>query len=135
MDKGVLLAIIGGLTVFFIVLGLILHTPSDFDQYLIEQVEKGVSADKLIPQIDQETVKLKKKLEGDFASKVANKDVKKTNMSRNDYEHYTETYENGLKMISEYDAACKKYVRREITKEQFLLEIKNSKEFIEMMNY
>ncbi len=135
MDKGVFLATIGGLTVFFIVLGFILYAPTDFDQYLIEQVEKGVPTEKLLPQIDKETEKLKTNLERDFASKVANKDITKTNMSRSDYERYMETYENGLKMISEYDVACKKYANREIPKEQFLHEINKSKEFIEIMNY
>ena len=58
MDKGTLLAIIGSLVVFVIILAVIFYMNSDFDQQLIEEVDKGVPADKLIPQINKETKKL-----------------------------------------------------------------------------
>lgn len=135
MDRGILLAIIGSILVFLIILAVIIYSHSDFDQQLIEQVNNGVPADKLIPQIDIETERLKYNTLRSYQSNLANKDFGKGKiLSKRDYELYTEKYESEMKMISEFDAARKKFVRREITKEQFLLEIKNIKEFIEMTN-
>jgi hypothetical protein len=135
MDKGALLAITGSVTVFLIVLAVIFYSHADFDQQLIEQVDNGVPAEKLIPQIDKENKKLMIGAQNSLGSKIVNKDSEKGNIiSRSDYEYYMQTYQNEIKMISEYDAARKKFARREITKEQFLQEIKNLKDMIETFN-
>ena len=106
---------------------------SDFDQQLIEEVDKGVPADKLIPQINKETKKLIKNAQSHYQYNVLNKNFEKGNLaSKSDYEAYLAEYENEMNMISKYDAARKKLARREITKEQFLQEIKIPKEFMQI---
>lgn len=125
-----ILGIAGGVTVFVLVLIVILYTNSDFDQQLINEVDSGVPADKLIPQIDQETEKLKLDAQRRLESHVINTN---SNMKSNDYESYEQTYQNEMKMISEYDDARKKFAERQITKEQFLQEIKTPKELLQMM--
>jgi hypothetical protein len=130
VDKGALLAIIGSLTVFLIVLAFIFYSHADFDQQLIEQVDNGVPVEKLIPQIDKETEKLMNDTQKNYGYKILDKDTDKGNISSSDYEYYTQTYQNEIKMIAEYDAARKKFARREITKEQFLQEIKNIKDLL-----
>lgn len=135
MDKGTLLAIIGSLVVFVIILAVIFYMNSDFDQQLIEEVDKGVPADKLIPQINKETKKLIKNAQSHYQYNVLNKNFEKGNLaSKSDYEAYLAEYENEMNMISKYDAARKKLARREITKEQFLQEIKIPKELCKLKN-
>jgi hypothetical protein len=134
VDKGALLAIIGSVSVFLIVLVFMFYSHSDFDQQLIDQVDKGVPAEKLLPQIDKETEKLIENAQRRY-SKVVNKNFENGNIaSKNDYESYTEVYEKEMRMISEYDVACKKFARREISKEQFLQEIRIPKEMEKLVS-
>jgi hypothetical protein len=134
VDRGALLAIIGSVTVFSIVLAFMFYNQSDFDQRLIDQVDKGMPAEKLIPQIDKETEKLIANAQRRY-SKVVDKNFENGNLaSKNDYESYTEVYEKEMMMISEYDTARKKFARREITKEQFLQEIKIPKELEKLVS-
>jgi hypothetical protein len=135
LDKGKILAISGGILVFVIILTFIFYIYSDFDQQLIGQVEKGVPAEKLIPQIDNETDKLKKNANRHYQSAVINKNLGKGDLANeSDYEYYIKRYETELKVISEYDADRKEFAQREITKEQFLQKIKIPKELIENLN-
>lgn len=135
MDRGILLSIVGSALVFVIILGLIFYSHSDFDQWLIEQVEKGKPAEKLIPEIDEETEKLKKDANKRYQDNVVHKNFEKGNIaSKNDYQVYLNTYENELKMISKVDEARKKFAKREINQDQFLMEIKIAKETINMLN-
>ena len=140
MDKGLILAITSSTFIFLIILAFIFYSHSDFDQQLIEQVDNGVPAKKLVPQIDQETEKLISKAKSHYGSEVSNnfinKNYEKGNItSRNYYLSYLEEYENEMKMISKYDAARKNFARRKITKEQFIQEIQTPKDYIQLKNY
>jgi len=53
--------------------------------------------------------------------------------SPEDYQYYTTSYTIEMNAISNYDSARKKFARREITKEQFLEEIKVPKEFLQYL--
>jgi hypothetical protein len=133
--KGIILAITGSLLVFVIIFAVIFYIQPDFDQQLIEQVDNGVPAEKLIPQIDQETEKLNKNAKKRLLSAVLTKNFGNGDLaSKSDYQSNTEEYENEMKMISVYDDIQKKFAKRKITKEQFLQEIKVPKSFIKMMN-
>ncbi len=52
----------------------------------------------------------------------------------NNYDYYTQMYENEMRIISEYNNTQEKFAERLITKEQFLQDIKNPKEFMKIMN-
>lgn len=135
MDKRALLGILGGLIVLVIILSFILYGNSDFDSQLIDQVDKGVPAEKLIPQIDKETQNMQTDAKRRFESVVmdrkywGNGDL----ASPEDYQYYTTSYTIEMNAISNYDSARKKFARREITKEQFLEEIKVPKEFLQYL--
>ncbi|MCE5214202.1 MAG: hypothetical protein LLF83_05720 [Methanobacterium sp.] len=126
--------IIGGLVIFLVILSFIIYNHSDFDTQLIEQVNNNVPADKLFIQIDEETEKMqinaKRRLDaimmdkrnwgnGSFASK-------------NDYQLYVSSYESEMKIISDYDSLRKKFAKREITKREFLDQIKIIKEYFKL---
>ncbi|MGZ7134432.1 MAG: hypothetical protein ACXVHY_01005 [Methanobacterium sp.] len=117
LNKGLILGIIGGTTVFLIALLIILNNTFDFDQQLIYQVDSGVPADKLIPQIDKETQKMTSKAKNHL-SEVINK-----NLNKNDSMFYQKNYEAEIKIISQYDDIRKRFARREISKNEFLKEI------------
>lgn len=102
---------------------------SDFDQQLIKQVDNGVPADKLIPQIDKETEKMKLNALRLYESQTLNK-----NLNKADSENYIHGYKIMLKTISKYDDSRKKFARREITKEQFLNDIRIPKDSLEPYN-
>jgi hypothetical protein len=132
--KGKLPGIIGGLAVFLIILSMITYLNSDFDGELIQSSDNGIPAEKLIPKIDTETDKLKLNANRRFLSYVMDSKVwgNGSLVSKNDYEYYTEMYEKEMKVILEYENARKKFAKREITKEQFLQEIKIPKEYFNM---
>ena len=122
INKGLILGIVGGIAVFSIALIFIMYSNSDFDQQLINQVNSGVPADKLIPQIDQETQKMQQRAKSRLS------DVINKNLDKNDSITYIKNYEDEMKIISQYDDARKKFARREINKEQFLKDIEIPKE-------
>lgn len=136
MDKGALLGIIGGSAVFVIVLLFVFYFHSDFDQQLINQVDSGVPAEKLNPQIDKETEKMEINARRFIESVVMDKKYWGNGelASSKDLNSYVISYESEMKMISIYDSARKKYAKREITKEKFLIEIKECKDFISYYN-
>lgn len=131
LDRGTLLGIVGGSIVFICILSFIIYNNSDFDSLLIKQVDKGVSAEELIPQIDNETEKLKLKAKKRLESYVFDKKYWGNGelASPDDYQRFTQSYENDMKMITEYENARKKFVKREITKEQFSEKIETPKEY------
>ena len=53
-----ILGVTGGITVFIFVIIIIFYVNSDFDQQLIYQVDSGVPADELIPEIDNEAYEI-----------------------------------------------------------------------------
>lgn len=120
-NKGLILGIIGGIIVFVIALIFIFYYNSDFDQQLIDQVDNGVPADKLIPQIDKETENMKDKAVNHLSEPI-NK-----NLNQNSSIQYQKGYEAEMNVISQYDDARKKFARREISKDEFLKEIQTPK--------
>ena len=131
LNKGVILGIAGAITVFIFILIIILYIDSDFDQQLIYQVNKGVPADKLIPQIDKETEELQMNALKSYESNVINNNL---GGNASNYDYYTQVYQNENKTISEYENTQKEFANREISKEQFEQDIKTPKEFIQLMN-
>jgi hypothetical protein len=126
-NTGLILGISGGLIVFIIALILIIYNFSDFDQQLINQVDSGVPASKLIPQIDQNTEKMKLNAQKRLESQTLYK-----NINKSDSAPFVQGYNDEMRMIAQYDDARKKFANREINKEQFLSEIQKPKEFLEM---
>jgi hypothetical protein len=131
LNKGVILGIAGAITVFIFILIIILYIDSDFDQQLIYQVDSGVPADKLIPQIDKETEELQMNALKSYESNVINNNL---GGNASNYDYYTQVYQNENKTISEYENTQKEFANREISKEQFEQDIKTPKEFIQLMN-
>jgi hypothetical protein len=131
LNKGVILGIAGAITVFIFILIIILYIDSDFDQQLIYQVDSGVPADKLIPQIDKETEELQMNALKSYESNVINNNL---GGNASNYDYYTQVYQNENKTISEYENTQKEFANREISKEQFEQDIKSPKEFIQLMN-
>jgi hypothetical protein len=124
---GLILGISGGLIVFIIALILIIYNSSDFDQQLINQVDSGVPADKLIPQIDQDTDKMKLNAQRRLESQTVDK-----NINKNDSAPFVQGYNDEMRMIAQYDDARKKFANGDINKEQFLSEIQEPKDFLKM---
>jgi hypothetical protein len=124
---GLILGISGGLIVFIIALILIIYNSSDFDQQLINQVDSGVPADKLIPQIDQDTDKMKLNAQRRLESQTVDK-----NINKNDSAPFVQGYNYEMRMIAQYDDARKKFANGDINKEQFLSEIQEPKDFLKM---
>jgi hypothetical protein len=134
LDRGLLLGIIGGILIFIISLSFIIYSNSDFDTQLINQVNGGVSANILIPQIDNETEKMIINVDRRYKAVVmdrkywGNGDL----ASSEDFQYYSENYENDLKMISGLTEIRKRYARREIDKDEFLQSIDQYKEYFKL---
>jgi len=126
LNKGVLIGVVSGLAAFIIFL-ILMFVSSDFDQNLINQVENGVPADKLIPQINKETDSMRLDAQKRLQANVVN-----TNLDKEDSESYMLSYKVEMKMISDYDIARKKYAKREINKLQFLNAIEEPKEYMKI---
>lgn len=131
MDRGALLGIIGGAVVFIIILSFIIYTNSDFDRRLIEQVDNQIPAEKLIPQIDNETVNLKTIAKKHLISVVYDRKYWGNGELAipKDYQGFIVGYDSEMKIISDIDYARKRFARREITEKEFLSLIKGLKEF------
>jgi len=127
LNKGVIIGIISGIAALIIFL-ILLHAGSDFDQRLIDQVDSGEPANRLIPQIEKETQKMQMKSRKRLLSYVLNKDY----LSKNDSQTYAQFYKDDMKMISKYGSTRKKFAAREITKEQFINDIKEPKAYMEI---
>lgn len=135
MDKGILLGIIGGLAVFIVLVSfIIISNYSDFDVQLIEQVDDGVPANELMLQIDKETENLKYKVRKRFESNVMDKKYWGNGnlASTNDYQYYSQNYQNEIKMINEYDNVRKKFAKKEISKDEFIYQIENFREYFKL---
>lgn len=135
MDKGILLGIIGGLAVFIVLVSfIIISNYSDFDVQLIKQVNDGVPANELMLQIDKETENLKYKVRKRFESNVMDKKYWGNGnlASTNDYQYYSQNYQNEIKMINEYDNVRKKFAKKEISKDEFIYQIENFREYFKL---
>ncbi len=123
------MGIIGGISLFLIILFIINYVNSDFDQKLINEVEMNTSSQDLIPLIKKET-----SIEESHAKKHLESHImdmkywSKTDIDpQDDLEYYTQIYEQQKEAISEYEKIRIQYVKKEISKEQFLLKIKELK--------
>ena len=133
MDKPKLLGILGGLIVFFIIILVIVIINSDFDTQLINSVESGTSADKLIPQIENEhrieILNAKRHLESHVT------DVKyweSPNLTSEDnFAYYTWIYNTRVKRINELEIVREQYVQKKISKVDFLDKINDLKTILE----
>jgi hypothetical protein len=134
LDKGRILAISCSILIFLILLSFIFYSHSDFDQQLISQVDEGVPAEKLIPQIDKETTELKLKAKKRLESIVMDKKFwgNGTFTPQSDYVDYTENYQKEMELINKYDTTRKAYAKREISKEEFLENITIFKEYFKI---
>ncbi len=130
-NKGKILGVAGAITVFIFILIIIFYINSDFDQQLIYQVDSGVPADKLIPQIDKETQELQMNALKSYESNVINNNL---GGNASNYDYYTQVYQNELKTISEYENIQKEFANRKINKQQFEQDIKTPKEFLKLAN-
>ena len=108
-----------------------MYVNSDFDQQLINQVDSGVPADKLIPQIDEEAEHLQMNAQKNYESNLINNNL---GGNASNYDYYTQIHQNELKIISEYENDQKEFAERQITKEQFLHDIQSPKQYINVMN-
>ena len=126
-NMGLILGISGGIIVFIIALILIIYNNSDLDQQLVNQVDSGVPSDKLIPQIDQDTEKMKLNAQRRLESQTVAK-----NINKSDCAPFVQGYNDETRMIAQYDDARKKFANREINKEQFLSEIQKPKDFLKI---
>ena len=131
LERSTLLGLIGGSALFIILLLIIISNHSSFDQKLIDQVDVGVPAQKLIPQIDEETENMKELAKVRVMAVVMDKKFWGNGDldSPKEYEPYTTGYEFELRIINDYDTARKKYANREITRREFLNQIKGPQEF------
>lgn len=125
-----LIGIIGGIIIFLAILSLF-HNNSDFDTQLIEQVNNGVPADELIKKIDKETdmmqIKARRRLESFMMDR---KNWGNGSLALHDeYQIYISNYESEMKIISDYSSVRKKFAKREISRREFLDNIKILKEF------
>jgi len=128
MSKSRWIGAVGGLCIFIIILWAIFFYNSDFDQELIDSSEAGVPCDKLISKIEQESknqeLEAKSHLEGHFA------DIRYWNASNDPEKDLTtdiDFYEQQIKAIKNCEELRKKYIRKEISKEEFLAQIKDYK--------
>ncbi|WJI08653.1 hypothetical protein FGU46_00375 [Methanobacterium sp. CWC-01] len=128
MNKSIWIGAVGGLCIFIIILWAIFFYNSDFDQELIQSSESGVACEKLIKQIDKESDNQKSlaenHLEGHFT------DIKYWNNPNDPEKELTleiDFYQQQIKAINNCTELRKKYVRKEISKEEFLAQIKQYK--------
>ncbi|MEN6592347.1 MAG: hypothetical protein ABFC12_03775 [Methanobacterium sp.] len=136
MDKGVLLGIVGGLSVL-VIFSFIIYGNSDFDVQLINQVNDGEQPSALFAQIDIETQKMQKNAERRYQTVVMDrKNWGNGNLAQpKDYMYYTENYENDLEVIKEMENIRKQYVKKEISKDHFLTSINHYKEYFKLFKY
>lgn len=104
----------------------------DFDQKLINEVDSGVPANELIPQIEEEAAKEKLKSKKHLESHVMDmKRWDKFNISPEDDLKYEITfYKEQITIISQYEETRKKFVKKEISKQEFLKQIRDYKVII-----
>jgi hypothetical protein len=132
MQKGHWLGIIGGIS-FFLVLYFFLFINPDFDQQLINQVEAGTSSQKLIQEIEKE-----RSLEQDKAAKDLKSHFMYFNywegpksVTNDDLAKHKEIYNSRLNAVSQLYELRMKYIRKEITKDEFSEKINDLKPLLE----
>ena len=129
MEKGKLVGIIGGICFFLIILLVVFYLNSDFDQQLIDSVNAGTPADKLIPQIENETAKEKLNARKHLDSSMNDmKYWKKSDINpEDDSKLDMNFYEVQMEAITNCSELSKQFVRKQISKEQFLSQLQEYK--------
>lgn len=129
MNKGLILGIIGGLTIFIISSTLIIYINSDLDQQLISEVGSGVPVNQMYNQINNATQTQQSIAKGDLDSHVMNPNDWETQKltTNDDYEYYIQIYDVEMGYISSYNRIRKEYVSGKISKQEFLEESKTIK--------
>lgn len=127
--------IIGGFLIFLIILSWMVYVDSDFDNHLINEVESGVPEEKLMHQIEKESINNKINIKNHINSHIMNVNMWGNGeiALKNDYEYYELLYENQLNAILELNNIRKQFVKREISKDEFLYKIKYFKEELDRM--
>ena len=136
MDKPKLLGIVGGLIVFIIIILVIVLLNADFDNQLINSVEVGVPAEKLIPGIEAEREKEISDTKKNLESHVMDPNYwsKPGIASINDFNFEKSNYIEALNSIYKLETLRKQYVLRKISKYEFLTKAKNYNDNIRTSN-
>ena len=132
LDKPKSLGIIGGLIVFIIIILVIVLLNSDFDNQLINSVEAGVPAEKLIPGIEAEREKEISNAKKDLESHIMDPNYwsKPGAASIEDFNYEKNNNKIDLNSINKLEYLRKKYVHRKISKYEFLNQGKIYKEYL-----
>lgn len=131
--NGKFIGVVSGITFFLVLLYLMFFLNADFDQQLIEQVEMGnYSETSLFTEIEKETAYKKALAKKELDSHIM--DMKywdQTNTKpENDLEYVTQTYHAHIETILKCEEVRKKFVKKEISKEQFIEEITSLKHML-----
>lgn len=123
-----------GVSVFVIICSFILLNPSDFDHQLILQVDHGVSAEVLIPQIDEKAFYMRKNAKHHLDSVIMDRRYWGNGDLANpeDLRAYVDQYRSYLNSIDEYRDIRIKFVKREISKEEFLNSARSTSYFVKL---
>jgi len=135
LKKNNWLGIIGGLLVFLFILSYTIYLNSNFDQQLINDVDNGVPANKLLPKIDKETDKDELKIKERINSHIMSTKMwgNGSLAVKDDYSQYELIYYNQVKAVLEHEKVREQFAKREISKEQFLIEIKEYNDDLERL--
>lgn len=129
MNKGTIIGIISGLSLFFIIILILFYCNLDFDQQLIQSVDKGTSKNELYSDVLNESSAEKLKAQSHFQSHLIdpNNWQKPSNLSEEDYVYYKQIYLEQLNTIEKIEETRKKFVNREISKEELLSQVSSLK--------
>lgn len=120
------MAILGGTCFLMVILVLITFPRTDFDQRLIIAVENEQPTSILITQIEEEADKDRLKLKKNFESRIINQKYWFQPCNASTFEFASKVYYGGIKLIDEQEQLRKDFVRKKISKEEF---IRRSKRF------
>lgn len=125
MDRSLFLGITSGVLVFIVACSFILLKPPDFDAQLILQVDRGVPESELIPQIEKESFRMDLKAKKYLYTTIMDRKYWGNGDLADPVEHmsHVDNYESQTRIIKEYKNLRTKFVRGEITKEEFLYDL------------
>ncbi len=114
--------VIGGVTIFLVIVVIFFYTHSNFDSNLIEKVEAGVPPQNLIPEIEAQSKKQESKVKSHLEAHVmdmrywsgVNSDP------QNDLEYHVSLYQKQMEVITGYKDLRIQFVRGQINKKEFL---------------
>jgi hypothetical protein len=129
MDRGIMIGSISGLAIFIVLILIIFFNHSDFNQNLISSVAYGTPADQLIPQIEQQHSIECTQAKNNLAARMMSMDQwGNGDLTADSYsDFYTQNYKQEIKYYNDLELLRIKFVKRQISKEEFLndLESKN----------